>query len=87
VHRGASTGFVAPSKEPYKVGAIFAITGGASWLGEPERNTALMIAEQINLGGGINGHPLELIIEDTAGDETKTVNAAKNSSIGTMSLL
>lgn len=69
--------FAAPDKEPYKVGAIFAITGGASWLGEPERNTALMIAEQINLGGGINGHPLELIIEDTAGDETKAVNAVK----------
>lgn len=73
----ASVAFATPAKEPYKVGAIFAITGGASWLGEPERNTAIMIAEQINLGGGINGHPLELIIEDTAGDETKTVNAAK----------
>lgn len=77
-----SLGFVAASlaaekKEPYKVGAIFAITGGASWLGEPERNTALMIEEQINMGGGINGHPLQMIIEDTVGDETKTVNAVK----------
>ncbi|HIE03874.1 MAG TPA: ABC transporter substrate-binding protein [Candidatus Latescibacteria bacterium] len=62
-------------KEPYKVGAVFAITGPASWLGEPERNTVQMIAEQVNKEGGINGHPLELIIEDTAGDETRTVNA------------
>ncbi|RLE14507.1 branched-chain amino acid ABC transporter substrate-binding protein [Candidatus Aerophobetes bacterium] len=65
------------SKQPYKVGAIFAITGGASFLGEPERNTARMIEEMINARGGINGHPLQLIIEDTAGDETKTVNAVK----------
>jgi len=62
-------------KEPYKVGAVFAITGGASWLGEPERNTARMIEEEINAAGGINGHPLELIIEDTEGQEAKTVNA------------
>ena len=63
--------------EPYKVGAIFAITGPASWLGEPERNTAVMIAEQINAAGGINGHPLDLIVEDTVGDEAKTVTAVK----------
>ncbi len=63
--------------EPYKVGAIFAITGGASWLGEPERNTAVMITESINAAGGINGHPLELIVEDTVGDEAKTVTAVK----------
>ena len=63
-------------KESYKVGAIFAITGKfASLLGEPERNTAEMIAEQVNAKGGINGHLLELIIEDTEGDATKTVNA------------
>lgn len=67
----------AEKKEPYKVGAIFAITGGASFLGEPERNTARMLEEMINAQGGINGHPLELIIEDTAGDEAKAVNAVK----------
>jgi len=64
-------------KEPYKVGAIFAITGPAAWLGTPERNTARMIEEQVNMGGGINGHPLQIIIEDTVGDPTKTVTAAK----------
>ena len=61
--------------ESYKVGAVFAITGRASWLGEPERNTVMMIAEKINAAGGINGHPLELIIEDTVGKEANTVNA------------
>jgi len=65
------------AEEPYKVGAVLAITGGASFLGEPERNTLRMIEEIINARGGINGHLLELIIEDTAGDETKAVNAVK----------
>jgi branched-chain amino acid transport system substrate-binding protein len=62
-------------KEPYKVGAVFAITGGASFLGEPERNTVKMMEEEINAAGGIKGNPLELIVYDTEGDPTKTVNA------------
>ncbi len=61
--------------DPIKVGAVFAITGPASFLGEPERNTAVMIADQINESGGINGRPLEVIIEDTEGLEEKTVLA------------
>jgi branched-chain amino acid transport system substrate-binding protein len=63
--------------ESYKIGGAFAITGPASWLGEPERNTMEMIGEMINEEGGINGIPVELVIEDTVGDETKTVNAVK----------
>ncbi|MBW2147485.1 MAG: ABC transporter substrate-binding protein [Deltaproteobacteria bacterium] len=67
----------APAAEPYRVGAIFAISGPASWLGEPERNTAQMLVEKINRAGGINGHKLEMFIEDTVGDETKAVLAVK----------
>jgi len=63
--------------EPYKVGAIFSVTGRASFLGEPEKKTAEMIAEEINKGGGINGHPLELIIYDDEGDATKCNVAMK----------
>jgi branched-chain amino acid transport system substrate-binding protein len=67
-------------KEPlvtYKVGALLSVTGPAAWLGTPERNTVRMIEEEINEAGGINGHPLEVIVEDTVGDATKTVTAAK----------
>ncbi len=67
----------AQAAEPYKVGAVFAVTGPASWLGEPEKNTVKMIEEQINAQGGINGHPLEVIVEDTVGDEAKSVLAVK----------
>ena len=65
------------AKEPYKIGALFAVTGAASFLGEPEKNTAIMLQEQINKAGGINGHPLEIIIEDTKSDETQAVLSAK----------
>jgi branched-chain amino acid transport system substrate-binding protein len=63
--------------EPIKIGALFAVSGGAAWLGEPERNTAMMIVEEINAQGGIDGRPIELIVEDTEGDNTKAALATK----------
>ena len=65
------------SKEPYRIGAVFSVTGAASFLGEPEKNTILMLQDQINKAGGINGHPIEVIIEDSKSDETQAVLAAK----------
>ncbi len=58
--------------KPYKIGAVLSITGVASFLGEPERRTAEMIADQVNERGGINGHPIELIIYDDESDATKS---------------
>jgi branched-chain amino acid transport system substrate-binding protein len=57
--------------EPYVVGGIFSISGPASYLGEPERNSMEMVAEEVNAKGGINGHPLKLVIYDDEGDVTK----------------
>ncbi len=65
------------AQEPIKIGAIFAITGSASKLGEPERNTAVMLVEKINEEGGINGRPIELFVEDTEGEEAKALIAVK----------
>ena len=61
----------------FKVGAVFSVTGRTSFLGDPEKKTAEMIAEQINEAGGINGKKLELIIYDTEGDATKANLAVK----------
>ena len=63
--------------EPYKIGAVFSITGGASFLGEPEKKTAEMIRDEINKQGGVNGHPIELIILDDETDPTKSNLAVK----------
>jgi len=67
----------AGAAEPIKIGALFAVTGPAAYLGEPEKNTVLMVQEQVNAAGGINGRPIEIIVEDTEGDEAKTVMKAK----------
>jgi len=67
----------AADKKPLKLGAIFAVSGKASWLGDPEKKTVLMIVDQINKSGGVNGYPLEVIVEDDEGLEPKAVNAAE----------
>ena len=61
---------------PIKIGALFAVTGPAAFLGEPERNSAKMVIDEINKAGGVKGHKLELIAYDTAGDATKAVQLA-----------
>jgi branched-chain amino acid transport system substrate-binding protein len=63
--------------EAYKVGGVFSVTGRASFLGDPEKKTALMLQEEINKKGGINGHPLELVIYDDEGDSTKCALAVR----------
>lgn len=59
-----------------KIGALFSVTGPASFLGAPERNTAQMVVDEVNAAGGIKGRKLELIAYDTAGDATKAVQLA-----------
>ncbi|MFZ5899207.1 MAG: ABC transporter substrate-binding protein [Bacillota bacterium] len=66
-----------PDKEPYKIGAVVDISGGAASLGEPERDTLKMLVDDLNAKGGINGHPVELIILDNKSLETEAVLAAK----------
>jgi branched-chain amino acid transport system substrate-binding protein len=70
---GATTG---AEKAPIKVGAVLALTGGQVALGEPEKNVIDMEVKRINDAGGINGHKLEVIIEDDASDVEKAATAA-----------
>lgn len=69
-----SAGFA--SSAPIKIGGLFAVTGPPSFLGEPERNSAKMVVDEINAKGGIKGRKLELVVYDTTGDATKAVQAA-----------
>ncbi len=77
IHGSLSMPVGAQQKEPYTIGAIFSVTGGASFLGEPERNTARMVEEAINAAGGIQGRPLRVVIEDTKSEESQAVLAVR----------
>jgi branched-chain amino acid transport system substrate-binding protein len=65
----------ASAAEPIRIGAIFSVTGPASFLGEPERNTVKMLEEDINKAGGVLGRPVEIIVYDDETDATKAVTA------------
>jgi branched-chain amino acid transport system substrate-binding protein len=59
-----------------RIGGLFAVTGPASFLGEPEKKTLELLVNEANAKGGINGMKLEVFIYDTAGDATKAVQLA-----------
>lgn len=65
------------SSDPIKVGAILAVTGGASFLGAPEAKTLEMMVEEINSSGGVLGRQVELIIKDSAASAEKALSFAK----------
>ena len=68
---------VGAQQNSYKVGAILEATGGLSFLGDPGKKTFEMIAEEVNQSGGINGHPLELVIYDTVGQPSRAVTSVQ----------
>jgi branched-chain amino acid transport system substrate-binding protein len=67
----------------YKIGFMAAITGGASFLGVPERDAAVMIQEQLKANGSVvvgpDGveHPVEILIMDTESNPDVTISVAK----------
>ena len=62
---------------PVKIGAIFSVTGPASFLGAPEEKTVRMFVDKVNASGGINGRKLELVLKDSGGSPEKAVSFAK----------
>lgn len=60
-----------------KIGGLFAVTGPASYLGDPEKKSLEMAVDEINAKGGIDGYKLEAVIYDTEADPTKAVTFAQ----------
>ncbi|HNR47523.1 MAG TPA: ABC transporter substrate-binding protein, partial [Anaerolineaceae bacterium] len=54
-------------RRPVQVGFAGELSGRESDLGIGSRNGVLLAAEQINAAGGIDGHPIEIIVKDDAG--------------------
>jgi branched-chain amino acid transport system substrate-binding protein len=74
---GLGVGSAAYAQQPIRLGFIADITGPASSLGVPERDTALMLQAEMDAKGGIKGRPVKLVISDGESAETKTLLAAK----------
>ena len=59
----------AAEKPPYKIGVNLELTGPWAEVTKTVKMVLLMEVEWINEMGGVNGHPLELIIEDNGFDQ------------------
>ncbi|SOB77019.1 amino acid/amide ABC transporter substrate-binding protein, HAAT family [Marinobacter sp. LV10R510-11A] len=62
--------------EPIRIGSFLAVTGPASFLGDPELKTLEMYVEKINKDGGVLGRQLELIHYDDTGNASNARNFA-----------
>jgi branched-chain amino acid transport system substrate-binding protein len=65
----------ASAAEPIKIGAVLSATGPAAFLGEPEKNTLELMADQLNAAGGLLGRKVEMVIYDDETDVNKCVLA------------
>jgi branched-chain amino acid transport system substrate-binding protein len=68
----------AQTPEPIRIGAIVSATGPGAGAGIPQRNGILLAVKKINEKGGLNGRPLELIIEDDGSSPDTAVTKANN---------
>src|ERR1700722_11909554 len=67
------TNVFAQTQQPITIGAIYPMTGSASFLGVPEEHALRMIVDDWNKNGGLSGHPVKLIVYDTEGNGAKGV--------------
>jgi branched-chain amino acid transport system substrate-binding protein len=74
---GTSQHTVAPVGDTYKVGVILPLTGDAAVYGEPLGKVLQIGVDEINAAGGINGKPMELIVEDGKCNGQDGANAAQ----------
>ncbi len=70
-------GGLTQAAEPIKIGTFLAVTGPASFLGDPELKTLQLYVDEINKEGGLLGRPVELIHYDTGGNAKEAVNFFK----------
>lgn len=62
---------------PIKIGVMVPLTGDGAVYGEPARTIYEIAAKEINDAGGINGRPIELVIEDSKCNGKDGANAAQ----------
>src|SRR3990172_6372188 len=73
----ASTTTQAVAEQPIKVGVNFPMTGGLSIYGEPLYEGLMLGIEEVNKAGGVNGRPMQIILEDNGGKPQNAVSAAQ----------
>ena len=71
-----------------RIGLMCPLTGKWASEGQDMRQIVTLLTEDVNKAGGINGRPIELIVEDDAGDpRTASLAAQKLASAGVIAVI
>jgi len=62
-------------KDTIKIGAILPLTGNFAYYGVSPQQGMIIAADEINSAGGVNGHKLELLFEDSQGKPDLALSA------------
>lgn len=73
----AASATSATAQDKIKIGSATAVTGPASFLGDPIAKTLRMLVDDINKAGGVLGKQIELVLYDTGSDPTKAKQFAE----------
>ncbi|MDM0029531.1 ABC transporter substrate-binding protein [Variovorax saccharolyticus] len=71
---GASS---ASAQDAVKMGAVLSLTGSNATVGEDVRRAVALAVEQVNAKGGVLGKKFDVVIEDSGGNATTALNAAR----------
>lgn len=79
---GTTAGSASATKSPIVIGYISNLTGVASSTFADGPGGAQAVIDQVNASGGVNGHPLKLVVKDdassTTGDQTAAQELVQN---------
>jgi neutral amino acid transport system substrate-binding protein len=60
-----------------KIGVALPLTSHVGWIAQPVENIVTLVEAEAESAGGVNGQKLEIIVEDTQGEETEAVNSVQ----------
>ena len=71
-----NSNFALNEEKTIKIGGIFSLTGDWAYGAIPEARFAQIAIDEINVSGGINGKPIEFILEDARTNPVDAISAA-----------
>ncbi|MFT3721164.1 ABC transporter substrate-binding protein [Pseudorhodoferax sp.] len=67
----------AQAQDSVRMGAVLSLTGSNATVGEDVRRAVMLAVEKVNAGGGVLGKKFDVVVEDSGGNATTALNAAR----------
>src|SRR5438876_45437 len=77
----------ARAADAYRIGLSAAITGPQAATYAPTFDAYKAYFKRVNDAGGVNGHPVEIVVEDDRGEPSRAAAAAKKFSEGVIAIV